>query len=164
MLERATGCLESGSLRRLLPASRSSVKSRRTLHSGFWSHGASDDISTLWTVLVRGPESLEQQHREKHRMGPAAASSNTGLLDFLYPTAALNLIRRYSSWGVERQESNWTRSWLGKAAIVTIPHLPKTMERKVQGRLWKCLSQFDATNYLSRCPHSLREIRTRTGQ
>src|SRR6187402_1293094 len=103
MLERTAGCLESGSLRRLLPASRKTLKSRRTLHSSFWSHGASDlELSPLWTALVRAADAVDQ--------GQKTSTGTTGmLLDFLYPAGTVNFLRQYSGLGIERQDGRWYR-------------------------------------------------------
>jgi pentatricopeptide repeat-containing protein PET309 len=112
MLERTAGCLESGSLRRLLPASKKSLKSRRTLHSTFWHHGAGDlELSPLWVALVRAAEPVDQQSevRQKTSTGPSAV-----LLDFLYPAGTINFLRQYSGWGMDRQDGRWGRSGIGK--------------------------------------------------
>jgi pentatricopeptide repeat-containing protein PET309 len=96
MLERTAGCLEPGSLRRVLPGSRNPLKSRRSLHYTFWTHNAIDiELSPLWVALLRGPDHADQ---------PRDTQSNTSngggiLLDFLYPAGTLNLIRQYSGWG-----------------------------------------------------------------
>jgi len=113
MLERTAGCLESGSLRRLLPASRKSLKSRRTLHSGFWSHAAGDvELPSLWAALVQSADSVDEQ------VDITELRSSTGhggvLLDFLYPAGTINFLRQYSSWGVDRQEARWVRSGFAK--------------------------------------------------
>src|SRR4051794_7356774 len=102
MLERTAGCLESGSLRRLLPASKKAMKSRRTLHSSFWSHGASDlEMSPLWTALAQVAAPAEQQgERDVQQQRPAAMGHTGMLLDFLYPAGTLNFLRQYSGWGV----------------------------------------------------------------
>ena len=95
MLERTAGCLEPGSLRRILPGSRKPLKSRRLLHSTFWDHGAIDSkMSPLWMTLIREPELIDEQD-EKIPLSTINASSGT-FLDFLYPLKALKFIRRYS--------------------------------------------------------------------
>jgi len=110
MLERTAGCLESGSLRRLVPISRKSVKSRRSLHSSFWNNGAVDiELSPLWAALIRGPQQADECDDSK-------ASNATGgfLLDFLYPTGTINILRQCSGWGLDRHEVRHTRAGLGK--------------------------------------------------
>ncbi|PMD47360.1 TPR-like protein [Hyaloscypha variabilis F] len=112
MLERTAGCLESGSLRRLLPSSKKSLKSRRTLHSSFWHHGAGDlELSPIWAALVRATEPANQ-HSEVSRR--SSTSQSAMLLDFLYPAGTINFLRQYSGWGVDRQDGRWGRSGLGK--------------------------------------------------
>jgi pentatricopeptide repeat-containing protein PET309 len=114
MLERTAGCLESGSLRRLLPASKRSLKSRRTLHSGFWTHGASDlELSPLWAALIRATYTGEQQGEvlSQHRLSSGHGSM---LMEFLYPARTINFLRQYSGWGVDRQDGRWARAGLAK--------------------------------------------------
>ncbi|KAH8590481.1 hypothetical protein B0O99DRAFT_579962 [Bisporella sp. PMI_857] len=104
MLERTAGCLESGSLRRLA-ASRKTIKSRRSLHSTFWNHGAIDtELSPLWTALVQGSDPNENSC-DAHK------SFNGGglFLDFLYPAGTINFFRHISSWGVDRQDGRRSR-------------------------------------------------------
>jgi len=110
MLERTAGCLESGSLRRLVPTSRKSVKSRRSLHSSFWNHGAVDiELSPLWAALVRGPQQTNECNVDK------ASNATAGfLLDFLYPTGTINVLRQYSGWGIDRQETKHSRTGVGR--------------------------------------------------
>ncbi|KAG9241365.1 hypothetical protein BJ878DRAFT_447658 [Calycina marina] len=110
MLERTAGCIESGSLRRLA-TSRKSVKSRRSLHSTFWDHGAVDiELSPLWAALIRGP-----QTDSRHEESPPTATATSGyLLDFLYPTGTINMLRQASGWGIDRQEAKHSRSGLGR--------------------------------------------------
>jgi len=116
MLERTAGCLESGSLRRLLPASKKAMKSRRTLHSSFWTHGASDlEISPLWTALVQLAAPAEQDAGRDMQQQRPAAMGNTGmLLDFLYPAGTLNFLRQYSALGVDRAGGRLARTGLEK--------------------------------------------------
>ncbi|KFY46384.1 hypothetical protein V495_02515 [Pseudogymnoascus sp. VKM F-4514 (FW-929)] len=99
MLERTAGCLELGSVRRFVPGSKS-MKSRRMLHSAFWNHGAMElELSPLWQVLTQGTvhNDLPIQTNEPDNSGGV-------MLDFLYPSGALNLIRQYSPWTPDRTE------------------------------------------------------------
>jgi pentatricopeptide repeat-containing protein PET309 len=115
MLERTAGCLESGSLRRLLPSSKKSLKSRRTLHSSFWHHGAGDlELPPLWAALVRATEPVGEQGEVLEK---TSASHSAMLLDFLYPAGTINFLRQYSGWGVERQDGRWGRGGLGKFGL-----------------------------------------------
>lgn len=111
MLERTAGCLESGSLRRLLPTSRKSLKSRRTLHSGFWTHGASSiELSPLWAVLVRAADHINQNEPSDL---PQQTASGT-FLEFLYPVGTLNFLRQYSGWVADRNDKKRRRSSFNK--------------------------------------------------
>lgn len=96
------GCLETSSIRRILPPSRKVVKSRRTLHSAFWNHAAGDlELSPLWAAILPDPDARQEE--------TAVEQKNSGynggglLLDFLYPAGTLNYLRNYSSWGLERE-------------------------------------------------------------
>ncbi|TVY29539.1 Pentatricopeptide repeat-containing-like protein [Lachnellula hyalina] len=130
MLERTAGCLESGSLRCLLPTSRKSLKSRRTLHSGFWNHAAGDlELSSpLWAALVRSADSVAQEAETAEQK---ILTGNGGMfLDFLYPVGTMNLFKHYSGWGVDRQDSRWASNGLAKlgqrlyTSSATDPPLP----------------------------------------
>ncbi|KAH6673764.1 hypothetical protein B0J14DRAFT_541444 [Halenospora varia] len=100
MLERTAGCLETGSLRRLLPASKKSLKNRRALHSAFWNHAAGDVDAQLWAVLVHGADSTSGRGDD---VGATLGSSGI-CLDFLYPTKTFSFMRQYTVGGIERQE------------------------------------------------------------
>jgi pentatricopeptide repeat-containing protein PET309 len=102
MLERTAGCLESGSLRRLLPGSKKALKSRRELHSGFWNHGATElELSPLWAALIRGPDPLDESWEQEHKTSTGQGGM---LLDFLYPAGTIRFLRQYSGWKVDRQD------------------------------------------------------------
>lgn len=103
MLERTAGCLETGSLRRLLPASKKSLKNRRALHSAFWNHAAGDVDAQLWAVLVHGADSTSGRGED---VG-ATLSSGGICLDFLYPTKTFSFMRQYMVGGLERQDGRW---------------------------------------------------------
>lgn len=131
MLERTAGCLESGSLRCLLPASRKSLKSRRTLHSGFWNHAAGDlELSSpLWAALVRSADSVAQEAEAAEQK---SSPVNGGmLLDFLYPVGTMNFFRHYSGWGIDRHDPRWASNGLAKlgqrlyTSSATDPPLPE---------------------------------------
>jgi pentatricopeptide repeat-containing protein PET309 len=108
MLERTAGCLESGSLRRLLPGPRKPLKSRRMLHSGFWNHNSVEpELSPLYSALLRGPESADQDS-EIQNQTPSTLQAGF-LLDFLYPAGTLNFLRQYTGWGIDRQDGRQTR-------------------------------------------------------
>jgi pentatricopeptide repeat-containing protein PET309 len=99
MLERTAGCLELGSVRRFVPGSKS-MKSHRMLHSAFWNHGAMElELSPLWQVLIQGTA-----HNDRPIETNEHDNSGGMMLDFLYPSGALNLIRQYSPWTPDRTE------------------------------------------------------------
>ncbi|KFY17520.1 hypothetical protein V492_00615 [Pseudogymnoascus sp. VKM F-4246] len=69
------------------------------LHSAFWSHGAMElELSPLWQVLIQGTAHDGQVATNE--------PDNSGgmMLDFLYPSGALNIIRQYSPWTPDRSE------------------------------------------------------------
>lgn len=112
MLERTARCLETGNLRRFVPGSKKLMKSRRMLHSTFWNHGATDlELSPLWSALVRRPDTVHEQDE-----GRTHAPYGTGgpLLDFLYPSAALKIIRQFSSWAPDNQDKRRVRAGVAR--------------------------------------------------
>ncbi|CAM1511599.1 Fc.00g091120.m01.CDS01 [Cosmosporella sp. VM-42] len=92
MLERTAAGLESCSLQRVVskPAKRC-----RQLHTGFWQHGASAiDLSSIWPGP---PRSFEHDHNDGEstiRQLQSGLIASAFLLDFLYPSATLPLLRR----------------------------------------------------------------------
>ena len=114
MLERTAGCLETGSLRRLLPGSQKPLKSRRMLHSAFWNHGATElEYSPLWEALIRGP-GIVVDEQEEMRSKPVSNASVGGFLDFLYPSGAVRLVRQYSLWKSDTQDAQRGRAGFGR--------------------------------------------------
>lgn len=109
MLERTAGCLETGSLRRLLPGPKHLVKNRHTLHSGFWTHGAIElELSPLWQLMLQGPDVVENPNPRSPNDGSMCESPGL-FLDFLYPAGTLKFLRQYSGLGVDRQDGKRTR-------------------------------------------------------
>ena len=112
MLERTAGCFESGSLRCFLPGPKRALKSRRELHSGFWTHGAIElELSPLWAALIRGPNYSDQYCDQEQKTSIAQGGM---LLDFLYPTGTIRFLRQYSNWGVDRQDGRRSIAGLAK--------------------------------------------------
>ena len=97
MIERAIGWLDSGG-RAVLRGSKKQSRCRRHLHSAFWSHGAGNiDLPSWWMLFLQSPSSARNSLQNRaHRTATAALSSGLPeiLLDFLYPTHTLALIRR----------------------------------------------------------------------
>ncbi|KAI1166630.1 hypothetical protein F5B18DRAFT_606523 [Nemania serpens] len=93
MLERTAACLEPCGLR-VLPPQKKAFRSTRQLHTTFWQHGAADiELTTAWQALMHGTMDTTSALFEKARRGPPLSAS-TFLLDFLYPTGAIALMRR----------------------------------------------------------------------
>jgi pentatricopeptide repeat-containing protein PET309 len=98
MLERTSTCFESGG-RKLLRATTPCLRSRQTLHSTSWHHGASD-------LSLSGPRAAFSKHdsgrrgigKQSTNTAPSIASSSYSgpLLEFLYPEKTLALLK-YSS-------------------------------------------------------------------
>ena len=97
MIERLTESLELGG-RRLLRISHKGIRSKRSLHSGFWCHGASCiDLPSWWLSILRDTsqhnELSSRQSTGEACTGLYAQSSGRGLLEFLYPAKTLALMR-----------------------------------------------------------------------
>ncbi|KAH7084470.1 hypothetical protein FB567DRAFT_83257 [Paraphoma chrysanthemicola] len=97
MLERASTCFETGG-RQLLRGPRRCLRTRRMLHSAFWHHGASDlSLPTWWaasTILDGGNGDVDD--RAPTRTSSAALLQGGPLLEFLYPTKTLALLKQLS--------------------------------------------------------------------
>ncbi len=81
----------------MLRGSKKHFRSRRHLHSAFWSHGAGNIDLPPWWMLFLQSSDVQEPCSSRRRPSPKAALS-TGLremfLDFLYPVQTLALIRR----------------------------------------------------------------------
>ncbi|KAI5463779.1 hypothetical protein BGZ63DRAFT_354006 [Mariannaea sp. PMI_226] len=87
MLERTAVGLESCTLQRVLPKP---TKSTRRLHTAFWQHGASAiDLSQSWPGLPRAAENPSSPQQPQSTLMASAF-----LLDFLYPSNTLPLLRK----------------------------------------------------------------------
>jgi len=98
MLERATGCLENGG-RRLLRLTPKPSRTRRSLHSAFWCHGAGDiALPSWWISLLQQPPpekaTKSQSIADTARKCLSAGLLEGGFLDFLYPAKTLSLIHK----------------------------------------------------------------------
>lgn len=99
MIERVAGCLETGG-RHLPRVQRKAFRSRRSLHSGFWCHGALDiDLPPWWMAFLQVPQGREEQRCPK-RSSSAGDNLAYGIiepsfLDFLYPAHTLASIQRF---------------------------------------------------------------------
>ncbi|ESZ98674.1 hypothetical protein SBOR_0912 [Sclerotinia borealis F-4128] len=85
------------------------LKNRRTLHSGFWTHGAIGlELSPLWQLMLQGPDVVENSNQRSPNDG--TSSENPGVfLDFLYPAGTLKFLRQYSGLGVDRRDGKRVR-------------------------------------------------------
>lgn len=82
----------------MLRGSKKQFRSRRHLHSAFWSHGAGNiDLPSWWMLFLQSSRSAHEPCLSKRNGLPTAALAS-GLqeifLDFLYPVQTLALIRR----------------------------------------------------------------------
>ena len=98
MLERATGCLKAGG-QRLLCSAPKSARTRRSLHSSFWCHGAGDiDLPSWWISLLQQPPPAKSSHLQSiadtAKQCLSAGLLDGGFLDFLYPAKTLTLIHK----------------------------------------------------------------------
>lgn len=91
MKERLIGCLEKGGQRLRRTAPIPTLRSRRLLHSTFWSHGAGNiDLPSWWLSLLQLPQAHQEDHGGSASLGP-------NFLDFLYPSQTLAFIRKHAS-------------------------------------------------------------------
>ncbi|KAF2800936.1 TPR-like protein [Melanomma pulvis-pyrius CBS 109.77] len=104
MLERAPTCLETG--RHLLRTPKRCTHGRRTLHSSFWHHGASDLNLPIWwasTSIFGLANSDDSGGRRTLCRG--SKRSDGLLLDFLYPEKTVALLQRISTYGLASVEA-----------------------------------------------------------
>lgn len=99
MIERVAGCLETGG-RHLLRVEKKAFRSRRSLHSGFWCHGALDiDLPSWWMAFLQVPQGREEQRCPKRTSTDAENLEYgiiaPGFLDFLYPAHTLASIQGF---------------------------------------------------------------------
>jgi pentatricopeptide repeat-containing protein PET309 len=132
MLERAPSCLEQGG-RRLLDVSRKSIRSRRYLHSAFWSHGAGEiDLPSWWIALLAQPPPEHSTSRrsivDSSKSFSAAELGDAGFLDFLYPAKTLKLVHKLAVQdpGLLRQRCGFqlpasTRGYSTEATAERVP-------------------------------------------
>ncbi|KAI9863939.1 MAG: hypothetical protein M1824_005977 [Vezdaea acicularis] len=101
MLERAAECLKPGGLQRLLrPTQR--TRNRRMLHSAFWDHGAGQlDLPSWWNVIQNGAR-VDLANLARGSRQASLDPTEGAFLDFLYPSGAVALIRKYSRIGLRR--------------------------------------------------------------
>ena len=101
MIERVSTCLENGGLS-ILRIPKNRFKTRRSLHSAFWSHGAGDiDLPAWWLALLQVPAGRKDECPSKRSISLSGELpldvSNVGLLDFLYPAQTFAFLRKRMS-------------------------------------------------------------------
>ncbi|KAI1470973.1 uncharacterized protein F4812DRAFT_284494 [Daldinia caldariorum] len=94
MLEKAAASLEPCGLHRVIPGATQSFRTTRQLQNAFWQHGAADiELSATWQALMHGTLDLNLGSAPEEGNG-SVLSASAFLLDFLYPSGAMNLMRR----------------------------------------------------------------------
>ena len=82
----------------MVRSSKKHLRSRRHLHSAFWSHGAGNiDLPPWWMLFLQNIDSSQGRFSSRrHRTSEAALSCGLEeiFLDFLYPVHTLALIKR----------------------------------------------------------------------
>ncbi|KAI1747540.1 hypothetical protein F4782DRAFT_419430 [Xylaria castorea] len=92
MLERTAAYLEPCGLR-VVPPNKNPLRSTRQLHTAFWQHGAAHvELTTAWHALMHG--TLDSALVLAGNARSPSLSASAFLLDFLYPTGAVALMRR----------------------------------------------------------------------
>jgi pentatricopeptide repeat-containing protein PET309 len=126
MLERTSTCLESGG-RKLLRASKPCLRSRRTLHSAFWHHGASElSLPGWWAACSIHDGGSGDRTAKTTPSGPSSGA----LLDFLYPEKTLALLKQLSSTASDTSTSR--RRHLQRSSV---RHYATTQWQPGQGSL-----------------------------
>ncbi|KAI4137445.1 MAG: hypothetical protein L6R39_007286 [Caloplaca ligustica] len=99
MIERATTCLENGG-KHVLRIPKKSFRTKRSLHSSFWSHGAGDiNLPAWWHAFLRvsptSPSPWPPGENPQNSKTIPSHIAGLGFLDFLYPVRTLAFIRRH---------------------------------------------------------------------
>ncbi|OTB19675.1 hypothetical protein K445DRAFT_313456 [Daldinia sp. EC12] len=93
MLEKAAASLEPCGLHRVIPGAAQSFRTTRQLQNAFWQHGAADiELTATWQALMHGTLNLNIDSAPEENNG-SVLSASAFILDFLYPTGAINLMR-----------------------------------------------------------------------
>ncbi|KAI0599389.1 hypothetical protein F4775DRAFT_551165 [Biscogniauxia sp. FL1348] len=105
MLEKTAATLEPCGFQRVLPGSRKSPRVARQLHTAFWQHGAANvELTNAWQALMHGTAPFNDDSNPEQERNPGLRAS-AFLLDFLYPTGAIALMRRLAPNLPERPEN-----------------------------------------------------------
>ena len=120
-------------------ARKNQYRSRRSLHSSFWSHGAgSINLPAWWVLLLQTPIASDQDSSARNVSSTASVMAS-GLqdivLDFLYPVQTLALIRKLKrSTDVHLQAAKNVKQCsrrytsVATALISGVPKLQKKMQ------------------------------------
>ncbi|KAI1079513.1 hypothetical protein F5B20DRAFT_167007 [Whalleya microplaca] len=106
MLEKTATSLEPCGFQRVVPGATKSFRTSRQLRTAFWQHGAAEiELSTPWQALMHGTfdPAVDSASDEENRSPQLCAS--TFLLDFLYPSGAIALMRRLTPISSNRPDS-----------------------------------------------------------
>ncbi|KAI0140076.1 hypothetical protein F4776DRAFT_615388 [Hypoxylon sp. NC0597] len=96
MLEKTAASLEPCGFQRVVPGATQSFRTTRQLRNSFWQHGANEiELTTAWQALMHGTFDLNVGSASEENRG-SALSASAFLLDFLYPSGAVTLMRRLS--------------------------------------------------------------------
>ncbi|KAI0850506.1 hypothetical protein F5Y00DRAFT_232460 [Daldinia vernicosa] len=94
MLEKTAASLEPCGLHRVVPGATQSFRTTRQLRNAFWQHGAAGiELTAAWQALMHGTFNLTMGSAPEENNG-SVLSASAFLLDFLYPSGAMNLMRR----------------------------------------------------------------------
>ncbi|OTB05485.1 hypothetical protein M426DRAFT_319751 [Hypoxylon sp. CI-4A] len=94
MLEKTAASLEPCGFQRVVPGATQSFRKTRQLRNAFWKHGATDiELTTAWQSLMHGTFDLNMGPTSEEDRG-SSLSASAFLLDFLYPSGAMTLMRR----------------------------------------------------------------------
>ncbi|KAI1631950.1 hypothetical protein F4809DRAFT_127502 [Biscogniauxia mediterranea] len=105
MLEKTAATLEPCGLQRVFPRSKKSLGVSRQLHTSFWQHGAASiELTNAWQALMHGTVPFNDDSNPEPEKNPGLRAS-AFLLDFLYPTGAIALMRRLALSVPERSEN-----------------------------------------------------------
>ncbi|OTA57741.1 hypothetical protein K449DRAFT_424740 [Hypoxylon sp. EC38] len=96
MLEKTAASLEPCGFQRVVPGATQSFRTTRQLRNAFWKHGANEiELTTAWQALMHGTFDLNMGSASEENRS-SALSASAFLLDFLYPSGAITLMRRLS--------------------------------------------------------------------
>ncbi|KAI1136967.1 hypothetical protein F5Y05DRAFT_389680 [Hypoxylon sp. FL0543] len=96
MLEKTAASLEPCGFQRVVPGASQSFRTTRQLRNTFWQHGANYiELTAAWQSLMHGTLDPSMGSTSEENRG-TALSASAFLLDFLYPSGTVALMRRFS--------------------------------------------------------------------